>query len=152
MSIPEFIAHYFVKIQFAIFVIGALFCIRILQSGKTQTNFKSREADRTDLDKLRNGPGLADAKMRPQKPTTPPPVPLNLPGIRLTGEAHEILGVDENASEAEIMRAYKESIKRFHPDRIQGQAKDQIQFYEQAAAKLNQAKEDMVKSLKYRKD
>ena len=46
------------------------------------------------------------------------------------------------------MRAYKEKIKQFHPDRIQGQAREQIRFYEEASAKLNEAKELMLTELK----
>ena len=48
------------------------------------------------------------------------------------------------------MRAYKEAIKRFHPDRIQGQAQEQLQFYQQASAKLNEAKDEMLKKIRAR--
>ena len=151
MTIPELVSHYFVKIQAVMFIAGAFFCIRILTKGQKTTQFKVREADRTDLNRLREGPDLAAAKMIRRVPEAPPPKPLSLPGIRLSGEPYEILGVNEDAKEPEIMRAYKESIKRFHPDRIQGQAKEQIQFYEQASAKLNQAKDDMLKFVRAKK-
>ena len=120
----------------------------LLKSGKRETQFRVREADRTDLNRPRPGPDLADAKLKKPAAAAPVQAPLSLPGIRLSGEAHEILGVAEDASEAEVMRAYKDAIKRFHPDRIQGQAKEQMQFYEQASAKLNQAKEDLLKRIR----
>ncbi len=93
----------------------------------------------------RQGPSLADAKLKKRENNKPP---LSLPGIRLDGEPHEILGIDEHASEPEILRAYKEKIKLFHPDRIQGQAREQIKFYEEASAKINLAKEAMLEQIK----
>lgn len=35
-----------------------------------------------------------------------------------TASAHEILGVDRNASWKEIQKAYKEKIKQYHPDKL----------------------------------
>jgi DnaJ-domain-containing protein 1 len=150
MTLPEFVSKNFVRIQLIIFIGGILIWYRFAQTNKTETRFRSREADRKDLDRLRAGPDLGEAKLV-HKPQPIKAQPLALPGIRMNGEAHEILGVDENASEAEIMKAYKESMKRFHPDRIQGQAKEQIQFYEEASSKLNQAKETMLKTARARK-
>ena len=63
---------------------------------------------------------------------------------------HEILGIAENANEAEVMRAYKDAIKQYHPDRIQGQAQEQIKFYQEAASQLNQAKETMIQKIRKR--
>jgi DnaJ-domain-containing protein 1 len=148
MSITEFVSKNFIRIQVIIFIAGIFIWFRYLQGGEQErSKFRVREADRTDLNRLREGPGLADAKLQ-KKNQTPPPQPLSLPGIRLVGEPHEILGVKEDASEAEVMKAYKDSIKRFHPDRIQGEAKEQMYFYEQASAKINQAKEDMLKNIR----
>jgi DnaJ-domain-containing protein 1 len=140
MTLPEFVSKNFVRIQLIIFIGGILIWYRFAQTNKTETRFRSREADRKDLDRLRAGPDLGEAKLV-HKPQPIKAQPLALPGIRMNGEAHEILGVDENASEAEIMKAYKESMKRFHPDRIQGQA----------SSKLNQAKETMLKTARARK-
>ena len=151
MSIPELVSQHFVKLQWIIGIASLLFFYTVLKSGNKKSQFKVREADRTDFNRLRSGPDLAQAKLKNPKVKTPSPPPLSLPGIRLEGEAHEILGVAEEASEIEIMKAYKDAIKRFHPDRIQGQAQEQLQFYQQTSAKLNQAKVDMLKNLRARK-
>ena len=150
MTIPELVSRYFVKIQMIVFIAGIFIGIRLLRSNQGRSQFRTREADRNDLNQLREGPGLADAKLNAPRSKNPPPPPLSLPGIRLSGEAHEILGIDETATEVEVMRAYKDAIKRFHPDTIQGEAKSQIKFYQEASAKLNQAKEDMLKSIRAR--
>lgn len=142
----KWVADHFDKLQYLFLGMVVLFAISRLQSNKEQTRFKAREANRADLDQLmKNEQDLANAKMRKKQPA---PAPLSLPGINLVGEAHEILGVDAHAREPEIMRAYKEKIKMFHPDRIQGQAREQIKFYEEASAKINQAKESMLANLK----
>jgi DnaJ-domain-containing protein 1 len=156
MTIPELVSQHFIKIQVVLFVSGVLVAFKLLQGKQTSTQFKSREADRNDLERLRRGgPDLAQAKIARAKPTANPAhsasPPLSLPGIRLSGLPHEILGVAEDASEADVLKAYKESIKRFHPDRIQGQAKEQLQFYQEASAKLNQAKEDLIRAIRARR-
>jgi hypothetical protein len=157
MTIPELVSQHFIKIQVVLFVSGVLVAFKLLQGKQTSTQFKSREADRNDLERLRQGgPDLAQAKLARARPTANPSAnpavpPLSLPGIRLNGLPHEILGIAEDASEADVLKAYKESIKRFHPDRIQGQAKEQLQFYQEASAKLNQAKEDLIRAIRARR-
>ena len=154
MVLLELVSRHFVKIQIVIFMIGVAFCIQILKRGKNTSQFRNREADRTDLNRMTEGPTLADAMLSRKKSSEPPPPgppPRALPGIRLRGEPHEILGIPDNASEAETLKAYKDLIKRFHPDRIQGQAKEQNQFYEDASIALNLAKEQMLKIIRARK-
>ena len=120
------------------------------RSNGNQSQFRKRESDRDDLNKLRGGPDLAQAKLKSSAKAEPKPHPLSLPGIRLHGKPHEILGIAENANEAEIMRADKDAIKQYHPDRIQGQAQEQIKFYQEAASQLNQAKEAMIQKVRTR--
>lgn len=142
----KWVADHFDKLQYIFLAMVGIFAIVRLTSKNEPTKFKAREAHRDDLSKLdKTDWDLANAKMRRREPSAPP---LSLPGITLNGEPYEILGVRENAGEAEIMRAYKEKMKQFHPDRIQGQAREQIKFYEEAASKLNRAKELMIANLK----
>ena len=145
MSITHWVALHFEKLQIFILVGGVLLAFIMIKGGSNPSQFKVREADRKDLDQiLKNKSDLANAKLTRRK-NEPPPIPLNLPGIRLSGENHEILGVSENDTDTEIMAAYRDAIKRFHPDKIQGQAKEQMKFYEEASVILNRAKEQMLK-------
>ncbi len=145
----KWIAEHFETIQFVVLIVAAYFGWTTLRSRQKETNFKVREADRNDLNRIKGPSALADAKLRDasKKQNTPQ---LNLPGIRLHGAPHEILGIAENANEAEIMKAYKDAIKLYHPDRIQGPAQEQIKFYQEASAQLNKAKEEMLQRFRKR--
>ena len=140
----QWLADHFSLIQFSILAIVLIVAWNSFRSRQQSTSFRSREADRHDLNRLKGGEDFAHSKMKNPRPVQP----LQLPGITLSGKPHEILGVDASANEAEIMRAYKDKIKMFHPDRIQGQARDQLKFYEDASAKINDAKEFMLAQLK----
>lgn len=149
MSLIQFIALHFKESQIILLVVGLVTAFLMISNRSPRSQFRHREADRKDLDQiLKQKSALADAKLTQGRASPVAPPPLQLPGIRLHGESHEILGIRADASEVEIMRAYKEAIKRFHPDRIQGQAQEQIQFYQEAAAKLNLAKETMLKRVR----
>jgi hypothetical protein len=148
VSLLQRIVQHFEHIQWGFLaLVGAAVFIYLFQR-KPVSNFKVREADREDLDALlEKGKDLGSSRL---KRKSPPPPPLSLPGIRLSGEPHEILGIRADASETEILRAYKEAIKRFHPDTIQGPAKDQLEFYQKASAAINNAKNWMIKNLRSR--
>ena len=142
----KWVAEHFNQLQYVFLGLVLFFTWKNLKTKNEDSNFKTREANRSDLDQLlKSESALAGAKLHTKKTNSPP---LSLPGINLTGEPHEILGVDVQAREPEIMRAYKEKIKQFHPDRIQGQAREQIKFYEEASAKINLAKESMLARFK----
>jgi hypothetical protein len=149
MSTLELVARNFQRIQVG-FLIAVFFLIWVFyKNNRAQSNFKTREADREDLDQiLKSGPDLAQAKLKRKAPESPPPPPLALPGIRLDGAPHEILGIREDALESEIMRAYKDAIKRFHPDTLQGKSPEQLKFYQDASARINDAKNRMLKQLR----
>lgn len=53
----------------------------------------------------------------------------------------EVLGVDENASFAEIKKAYRKAVKEYHPDKIasQGMPENYAEFAKQKTAELNEA-------------
>ena len=66
--------------------------------------------------------------------------------IKTTGPpAHEVLGVDEDASPEQIRRAYQEKVRAYHPDRVAGAA-DEIQALATKRTKeLNAAYEAMMR-------
>lgn len=142
----QWIAENFERTQVALlFLLVGFAWFRFLKPDGGKSNFKRREADRAEFaantGQKNSDSDLANAKLkRPQA----------LPGIRLEGEAHEILNVSALATEEEIMRAYKDAIKRYHPDRIPGADAEKAQFYQQVSAKLNQAKEELMKRAKAR--
>jgi DnaJ-class molecular chaperone len=142
----QWVAEHFEKMQIILIVVAIFVGFFTMRSRDQNSKFKVREADRDDLNRLQQGEKLADAKLNRRQ--TPPPRPLALPGLQMHGEPHEILGIRENATELEVMKAYKEAIKQYHPDRIQGQAKEQMQFYQAASAQINQAKEKMLAKLR----
>ena len=47
---------------------------------------------------------------------------------------YEVLGVDKNASEAEIKRAYRKVAKKYHPDMNPGDKEAEEKFKEAAEA------------------
>jgi hypothetical protein len=149
MALLEIISQHLAKIHSGILIGVAVFIVLTIKGRGKTSQFRTREAERADLDRiLKQGPDLGQAKLAKHKKSEPAPPPLRLPGLTLAGEPHEILGISENANESEIMRAYKEAIKRFHPDRIQGQAEEQLRFYQEASAKINDAKNEMMKRVR----
>ena len=67
MSIPELVSQHFVKLQWIIGIASLLFFYTVLKSGNKKSQFKVREADRTDFNRLRSGPDLAQAKLKNPK-------------------------------------------------------------------------------------
>lgn len=148
MSVIQFVAEHFQRLQLIILGLTLFTAFFVMKDRNPGSRFKSRESDRQDLDQiLKRNSDLANAKLT-KKSAEPKAPPLQLPGIRMVGESHEILGVRADATEAEVMKAYKDGMKRFHPDRIQGQAQEQLKFYQEASSKLNQAKEEMLKKIR----
>lgn len=119
-------------------VVVMFIALKTWLKSSTQSNFKLREHEKAPVP---NRPGYDMAQQKKNQP-------LSLPGINLTGTACEILGVPAHASQSEILLAYKEGIKRYHPDRIQNASPEQLKFYEQAAATLNRAKDELLQKLK----
>ena len=141
----KWIADHFQQIQVGLLLFFAGLVVITLRKQQPKSNFKVREADRA-FKPGNSNVDLANAKLRRRGPPPGPSgPPLSLPGINLSGAPHEILGVSEDASEEEVMKAYKEIIKRYHPDRIQHLPTNQMEFYKTAATAINQAKETLIK-------
>jgi len=77
----------------------------------------------------------------PPKPPTPPPTPMENP--RLT-RARKVLGVTASASEDEIRKAYRQLIKKYHPDVYAGSQPELQDFAHKKASELNEAYEFLL--------
>jgi DnaJ-domain-containing protein 1 len=53
--------------------------------------------------------------------------------------AHEVLGVEPDASPAEIKRAYQQKIQQYHPDRVANAAPELQELAEKRSKELNAA-------------
>jgi len=141
------ILNHFAAIQLGLLLIFIYLGYRALKSAEPESRFKVREADlKRKAASSKNAPKQAPQASEKNAPVKPIP---NLPGIRLAGDPHEILGVALEASEDEIQQAFRELMKRYHPDRVESLAHGQRAFYEVAARVVIVAKDAML--LKNRK-
>jgi len=62
-------------------------------------------------------------------------------------DPYEILGLSKDASKEEINKKYKELVKKFHPDFIQGKGLDEefLKFAEERMKEINWAYEVLMK-------
>lgn len=120
----------------------ALTIFFVWRSGQVNpSQFKLREHERVARTKTEPGSGLAEARFEKKSP-------LALPGIRLDGAPHEILGVSAQASEREILDAYKKLMKQYHPDHVAPPGTDQWNDAQKIAIAINSAKEKILSSRK----
>ncbi len=61
------------------------------------------------------------------------------------GTPHEVLGVSKQATETEILAAYKYWIKRYHPDRVTHLGAKYVEQARRRAEQLNAARDFLVK-------
>jgi hypothetical protein len=130
--------------SYLIFVILSLgFLVRFFLSHTTdrsQSKFKISEAD---LPPKMSGSPKAKGESSGGD-SRKPNGPMLLEGFRFDGAPHEILGVSPQASEIEIQKAYKELIKRFHPDKV-GRPGSQAWLDAQPIAEsLNRARTELL--------
>ena len=109
----------------------------------SESQFRVREADR----KIQWERG---EKAKISGAQTAKKSPLQLSGISLEGAPHEVLGISAMATEAEIQKAYRELIKRYHPDKRRRPGTREWQDAQAIADRINQARTQMLERLKNR--
>lgn len=135
---PKWIADHFAQIQGMLLIGFIILGYFTWKKSNPGSKFKVRESDQPLSNRIKEN-------IAPTKKNEPPKF---LPGVRLHGEPHEVLGIREGADEVEVNRAFKELMKKYHPDKIQSVAPDQQKFYQDAATQINRAKEKMIDSIR----
>ncbi len=139
--------------QVVLATLAILAAIHFVRKRDTESRFKSREADRVQASGKKSGDALANARLgSPASSTTSPSSrePLRLTGIRLDGPPNEILGVSPDASPSEIQKAYRDLMKRYHPDKIGRPNSPEWKDAQRIAERLNDVKTELLKKAKAR--
>lgn len=126
--------------------LGMVFLVLKLRTG-SRSGFAVREADLKKPSPPQakpKGPDLANARLERKRP-------LALEGIQLGGPPHEVLGVAVGATEDEIQCAYRERMKRYHPDKIGRQGTREWEDAQKFAHAINEAKDELLKRARARK-
>lgn len=139
----NWISGHFGVVQIVVSVLFILLWLHARNRAESKSNFKLREAER-DL-KFARGRAATEAANAAAKKD-----PLRLDGIVKDGAPHEVLGVPALASEPEIQRAYKEKMKRYHPDRLGPPGSREWTEGTAIAESINRARLAMLERLKRR--
>jgi len=150
-----FLREYFIKSQWVLLIAGVIFVAFFMRPRKPGTDFGKRESELPPKAPSKAPPSFATANAN-AKPASDLgtqrqkkyEAQMALPGIRLDGAPHEILGIASNATADQIQAAYRDLMKRFHPDVMRTNDVKQMKFLQDAAVKINQAKTEMLKVLK----
>jgi hypothetical protein len=117
------------------------------------TTFQEYEADRVRREGIarstRPQKGVSDprgtqADALAQARYRKPQARLLLEGISIRGAPHEVLGIAPTASPEEIQKAYKNLMKRYHPDRVGRPDSQEWKDAMEIAEALNRAKSEML--------
>jgi hypothetical protein len=106
----------------------ATFFVFLRKQKSPESRFKVREADRVKKPSAKKDQAA-------------------LPGFRIDGEPHEILGVAIDANPKEIQRAFRELMKRYHPDHVGRPGTREWKDAQKFAEALIRAKEAMTKKM-----
>lgn len=71
-----------------------------------------------------------------------PPKKKKMAGVR---PPHEVLGIDKNATEQEIRRAYQAKMRDYHPDKVANAGDELRNLAEKRSKEINAAYEAMMK-------
>lgn len=147
MDLSEFVRENAPKLMvylqavFLLLVFG-LVAFYVRQSNRA-SQFKLREADRMAAKKKKARGEITNA---PPAPKTSSEKMRALPGIDISGSPAEILGVSNDASIKEINRAYRDLMKRYHPDKIGRAGSAQWQEAQKIAEAINHARDVLIKA------
>jgi DnaJ-domain-containing protein 1 len=127
-------------------VIGLVILVIWFSNRERESGFRVRESDLrkpkgASGNKLLKDPSqdpLANAKMDPKAK------PLRLTGISLEGEPYEILGIRADASADQIQKAYRDLMKKYHPDIVGRPGSREWQDSQKIAETINRAKSEML--------
>jgi hypothetical protein len=136
-------------------VVGSLLVVALIYRKRPTSGFKLREADRLKDHVFSRFPGPVDAdavkahaRAQAQGARKKRGPALQLPGISIDGPAHRILGVRENATASEVNKAWRELMKRYHPDKVGRPGSREWADAQRIAEAINQAKEQMAERRK----
>jgi hypothetical protein len=124
--------------------LGSLLVVGLVFSRRKPSSFKLRESDRLKDHVFSRFPGPVDEQARKAHAKKRKVPPLLLSGISIDGPAHRILGVREDASPSEVQKAWRELMKRYHPDKVGRPGSREWSDAQRIAEAINQAKEEMV--------
>ena len=139
---PKAIEHFFYIAQIVMGAVGIAAAWYFLKPRRPESGFRDLGSDSkqnlsgskpTDQD-------LANARMKRN-------VPLQLSGIRIDGAPHEILGIKPRATEPEIQAAFRELIKRYHPDKVGRPDSREWKDAQRIAEALHRARTEMLQGL-----
>jgi hypothetical protein len=154
MFTPEDIKEFFYGSQI---LIGVLFfaSLFIFRGGLRDQPSQFNELGSNESPKRKAGEPdnlLADARMETQQSQAKRSAKiLMLPGIRIDGPAHEVLGVGVAADEKSVQKAYRELMKRYHPDLVGPPGSREWKDAQKIAEAINLAKEEMIRTIRARK-
>ena len=144
---PDYVRQNFREI----IVLGTLTLLAIawafFRPRSPESHFRDRKPDSSRPPTKTQGVDLlADARMPSGKQKQEP---LQLSGIVTDGLPHEVLGMPKNSSEEQIQAAFRELMKRYHPDRIGRPGTREWTDAQRIAEAINRAREAMLASLKH---
>lgn len=107
-----------------------------LAKPRNPSQFRYREADKAKGKPNRDSPDDMGSGAKQKTPL--------LTGISIEGQAHEILGVQKTATKKQIQTAYRELMKRYHPDKVSEPGTPQWQEAQKIAVALTKARDEML--------